>query len=118
MTQVLRFTAEDVTADGDRHLRQTFQSIRMEIERPDGQARRRQRDAATTGQDPAAQGMRRVLAAHGGESVIFDMTADGAVRRVDGVSRIADKLAGVMRCRPRRRPGRPGVQERRSATRP
>jgi hypothetical protein len=95
MTQVLRFAAEDVSADGVATVRQTFQSIRMESSGPMGKL---VVDSATpdTGQNPAAQGMRRVLAALAGESVVFDMTADGTVRRVEGVSRLADKLAGVM----------------------
>jgi hypothetical protein len=99
MTQVLKFVAEDVAQDGTATLRQTFQSIRMEITNPMGQF---VVDTATpdTSQDPMAQSAREVMAAVVGESVLIEMAPDGVVKKVDGASRIADKVTRVMTANP------------------
>jgi hypothetical protein len=47
-----------------------------------------------------AQAMRKLLDAMVGESVTIEMAPDGTVRRVDGASRIADKVAKVMAADP------------------
>ena len=95
MTQVLKFVAEDVAPDGTMTLRQTFQSIRMETTNPMGKF---VVDTATsdTSQDPMAQGARELMSAMVGESVLIEMAPDGVVRKVDGASRIADKITRIM----------------------
>ena len=99
MTQVLKFTADEVTSDGAVTLRQTFQSIRMESSGPMGKVVI-DSAAAATSDDPMAQAMRKLLDAMVGESVTIDMAPDGAVRRVDGASRIADKIAKIVAADP------------------
>lgn len=95
VTQVLKFTAEDVAPDGAATLRQTFQSIRMETANPAGKFVF-DSTAPDASRDAMAQSLREVTAAMIGESVVIEIAADGAVRRVDGASRIAEKISRVM----------------------
>jgi hypothetical protein len=99
MSQVLKFVAEDVAPDGAMTLRQTFQSIRIETTNPMGKF---VVDTATSGtsQDPMAQSTRQFMGAMVGESVLIEMAPDGVVRRVDGASRIADKISAMMAADP------------------
>jgi hypothetical protein len=99
MTQVLKFVAEDVAADGTMTLRQTFQSIRMETTNPMGKF---VVDTATSGtsQDPMSQRARELMSAMVGESVLIEMAPDGVVRKVDGASGIADKITRMMAADP------------------
>jgi hypothetical protein len=99
MTQVLKFTADDVAPDGSVTLRQTFQSIRMEASGPMGKLVV-DSTAADRSQNPMAQSMRQALDAMVGESVVIEMAPDGTVRKVDGASRIADKITKVMAADP------------------
>jgi hypothetical protein len=99
MTQVLKLTAEEVAPDGTATLRQTFQSVRMESNGPMGKV---VFDSASfeNGDSPMVQSMRQVLGAMIGESVLIEMAADGTVRKVDGASRIADKITRVIAADP------------------
>lgn len=94
VTQVLKLTAEDVAPDGATTLRQTFQSIRMETANPAGTFVF-DSTAPDASRDAMAQSLREVTAAMIGESILIEIAADGAVRRVDGASRIADKISKV-----------------------
>ena len=91
MTQTLKYTADEVGADGSVTLRQTFQSVRMESSGPMGKIVI-DSAAAGTSDNPTAQSVRQIMTAMIGESVIIQMGPDGAVRKVDGASRIADKI--------------------------
>jgi hypothetical protein len=99
MTQVLKFAAEDVAPDGTITLRQTFESVRMETNSPMG---RMVVDTSVpdTNPSPVAQAMRQVLGAMVGGSVRIVMAPDGAIRKVEGASRIADKIAQVVSADP------------------
>lgn len=99
MTQVLKFLAEDVAPDGSTTLRQTFQSIRLETTNPMGKFVV-DTAAADTSQDPMAQSTRQFMNAMVGESVLIEMAPDGTVRRVDGASRIAEKITRMMAADP------------------
>ena len=93
MTQVLKFTAEEITADGVATLRQTFQSIKMQISGPAGKVTY---DTAepNTNPNPMIAAMRRVLSAMAGESIVVVMAADGAVIKIDGTTKILEKISG------------------------
>lgn len=99
MTQVLKIAADDVAPDGTLTLRQTFQSVRMETNGPMGKI---VFDSAAPDStpNPMGQAMRQVLGAMVGESVVIVTGADGAVRKVDGAARIADKIAQVVAADP------------------
>jgi Family of unknown function (DUF6263) len=92
MTQLLKYTAEDVGADGSVTLRQTFQSVRMESSGPMGRIVIDSAGAGTS-DNPTAQSVRQIMTAMIGESVLIEMAPDGALRKVDGASRIADKIS-------------------------
>jgi hypothetical protein len=87
MAQVLKLT---VAADGTATIRQTFQSVRMESEGPMGKMLV---DTAVPETGPNAPPMRRVLDALAGESVTIGIAPDGTIRKVEGASRIAEKIA-------------------------
>ena len=95
VTQMLKFTAEDVAPDGAATLRQTFQSTRTEMSNPAGKF---VFDSAApdASQDAMAQSVRDITLAMIGESILIEIAADGAVRRIEGASRITDKIAKVM----------------------
>ena len=95
VTQVLKFTAEEVAPDGGATLRQTFQSTRTEMSNPAGTFVF-DSTAPNASQDPMAQSVREITAAMIGESVVIEIAADGSVRRIEGGSRIADKISKVM----------------------
>jgi hypothetical protein len=92
MTQVLKFTAEDVTSDGVATLRQTFQSIKMQISGPAGKVTY-DTAAPNTNPNPMIEAMRRVLGAMAGESIVVVMAPDGAVQKIDGAAKILEKIA-------------------------
>jgi hypothetical protein len=94
VTQVFKYTADDVAADGSVTLRQTFQSVRMESTSPMGKAVV-DSTVADLGTDPATRGMRNVLTAMVGESVVIAMAPDGTVRSIDGGTTLAAKIAKV-----------------------
>jgi hypothetical protein len=91
MTQTLKYTADEVAPDGSVTLRQTFQSVRMESSGPMGKIVV-DSAAAGTSDNPTAKSVRQIVTAMVGESVIIEMGPDGAVRKVDGASRIVDKI--------------------------
>jgi hypothetical protein len=103
VTQVFKFTADDVAPDGSVTLRQTFQSVRMESTSPMGKAVV-DSTVADLGTDPATQGMRKVLTAMVGESVVIAMAPDGTVRSIDGGTALAAKIAKVADGDPAARP--------------
>ena len=94
VTQVSRFTADEVAPDGSVTLRQIFQSVRMESSGPMGKVVV-DSSVADPGTDPATQGMRKVLDAMVGESVVIAMSPDGTVRNITGGPSLADKIARV-----------------------
>jgi Family of unknown function (DUF6263) len=94
VTQTFRFTADEVAPDGSVTLRQTFQSVRMESTNPMGKMIV-DSTIADPGTDPATQGMRQVLDAMVGESVVIAMAPDGTVRSIDGGTALADKIMKV-----------------------
>lgn len=95
VTQVLKFIAEDVAPDGAATLRQIFQSTRTEMSNPAGTFVF-DSTAPDASQDAMAQSVREITQALIGESVLIEIAADGAVRRIEGGSRIADKISKVM----------------------
>lgn len=94
VTQTFKFTADEVAPDGSVTLRQTFQSVRMESTSPMGKVVV-DSTVPDPGADPATQGMRKVLDAMVGESVMIAMAPDGAVRSIENGSNIASKIANV-----------------------
>jgi hypothetical protein len=91
ITQVLRVTTEDVAADGVTTLRQTFESVRMEMNGPMGRMVY-DSSAPDRAPNPMAEMMGKVMGALVGESIIVVMTPEGEVRKLEGASRILEKV--------------------------
>ncbi len=91
MTQVLKIAADDVAADGTATLKQTFQSVKMEVDGPRGKI---VYDTAVSSSsaNPMTQAMGQVLGAMVGESITVVQAPDGSVRKVEGATRILDKV--------------------------
>jgi hypothetical protein len=89
--QVFRLTVEAVAADGSATLRQTFESVRMEMNSPAGKA---VFDTAAADKltDPIAAAMGMTMSAMIGESITVVLVPTGAVIKVEGMSRILDKI--------------------------
>ncbi len=95
LTQVLKMTAEDVAPDGTATLRQSFESVRMEMNGPMGDVVFDSSVPDKT-QNPMTESLGKVVGALVGESIVVVMAPDGTVRKVDGASRIVDKIAQAM----------------------
>ena len=91
MTQVLKVTAEEVTPDGVATLRQSFQSVRMEMNGPMGKVVY-DSSAPDKTPNPMVEAMGKVMGSLVGESIIVVMAPEGTVRRVEGASRILERV--------------------------
>ena len=89
--QVFRLTVEDVAADGSATLRQTFESVRLETNSPAGKVVF-DSSAADKPIDPIAAAMGMTMSAMIGESITIVLVPTGAVIKIEGVSRIFDKV--------------------------
>ncbi len=92
MSQVLRITAEDVAADGTATLRQTFESVKMEMNGPMGRV---SYDTAAPSSiaNPMVQAMRQILTGMVGASITIVQAPDGSVRKVEGATKVMDQIA-------------------------
>jgi hypothetical protein len=99
MTQTVRIAAQDVAPDGTATLRQTFESVRMEMTGPMGKV---VYDSTTPARDPnpMTDAMAKVMGALVGESVGVVITSDGTVKSVEGASGIVDKITQGMAADP------------------
>jgi Family of unknown function (DUF6263) len=93
--QVVRMIVDDVTADGTVTLRQTFESVRMEMSSPAGKM---VFDSASPDKpaDPVAAAMGTTMSAMIGESITIVLSPSGTVTKVEGMSRIFDKVMKSM----------------------
>jgi len=92
MIQTFRTVVDDVAADGTATFRQTIESVRLEVNGPTG---RTVFDTATNdnaARDPLSQGLSAVYSAMIGESVTIVTSPTGVVRKIDGMTRIFEKM--------------------------
>lgn len=92
MTQTLNIAVDDVDPDGTATLKQTFGSVRMDMDGPMGKFVYDTASPSAAASNPMAQSMGKVLGAMVGETITVVQAPDGTVRRVDGASRIMDKI--------------------------
>jgi hypothetical protein len=95
MTQVMKIAVDDVAADGTTTLRETFESVKLEMDGPMGHV---VYDTAAPSSlaNPMVQSMRQVLGGMVGESITIVQAADGTVRKVEGGTRILEKVTKTM----------------------
>jgi hypothetical protein len=91
MTQVLKVVAEDVTADGTATLRQSFASVKMDVNGPMGHVAY-DTSQPSSDSNPMVHSLRQVLGAMAGESVTVVQAPDGTVLKVEGATRITEKI--------------------------
>jgi hypothetical protein len=93
--QVFTMTVENLAADGAVTLRQAFESVRMDITTPAGKI-------SIDGTKPNANGappelaVQKIFGAMIGESFTVTLMPTGRVVKVEGFSRLMDKLFAVM----------------------
>jgi hypothetical protein len=95
MTQQIALSVEDVSADGTGTLKETVSAVRTEMNSPMG---RRVYDSASPAQnstDPMTAAMGKSISALIGEPITVVIAADGAVQKVEGSSRIIDKIVAA-----------------------
>ncbi len=92
MTQVQRFIVQDVAADGTATLQSTFEAIKMEMGTPMGTY---VYDSASPNQnsgDPVVSQLASSIGAMVGESITIVMSPNGAIQKIDGMSRVMEKV--------------------------
>jgi hypothetical protein len=95
IVQVVRMIVDDVTPDGTATVRQIFESVRVEQNSIAGKVVFDSAAPVKTA-DPAADGLAAVMGGMIGESVTIVMLPTGAVTKVDGMSRIFDKVMKLL----------------------
>lgn len=91
-SQVLRTMVDDVAADGTATLRYVYESARWEMKSPMGAM-----TYDTAANDPATANpmtgmMKEMLSAMIGESFVIVMSPNGQVQKVEGMSRLMEKM--------------------------
>jgi hypothetical protein len=90
-TQAMRWVVEDVAADGTTTLRQVFESVKMEMNSP---MFAMSFDSAKpdAGDNPMSAMLKGVLTPMIGESFTFVMAPTGEVQKVEGLSKLTEKM--------------------------
>jgi hypothetical protein len=89
-TQVLKSVAETIAADGTATLRQVIDSVRMEMNTPMGKMGFDSTDP-TALQDPTGM-MKSIFSSMVGEPFTVVLAPNGKVEKVEGMSRLMDKM--------------------------
>ena len=95
MSQVLKFTAEEVAADGTATLRQTFELVKMEVNGPMGRIAY-DTAAPSPRSNPMVQAMRQVFGGMVGASITVIAAPDGTVRKVEGATKMIEQITKAM----------------------
>ena len=91
LTQVIKMTAVEVAADGSATLRETFESMKMEMDGPMGHI---SYDTAAPGSpsNPMVQALRQTLDAIVGGAITIVQAPDGTIQKVEGASKILEQI--------------------------
>lgn len=93
MSQTIKLTVAAVNpADGSATLRHSIDAVSMEVTTPAGKVGYDSARPLPEGADPRVLAMSKTLGGMVGEAVSVTMAPTGAVRRIDGAARIAQKL--------------------------
>jgi hypothetical protein len=92
LSQVTKMTTVDIAADGTTTLRESFESMKMEMDGPMGHIS--YDTAAPSGlANPMIQAMRKVLDAIVGASLTIVQAPDGSIRKLEGTTSIIDQIS-------------------------
>jgi hypothetical protein len=92
MTQMQQFTPKDVAGDGTATLEARFESVKMEMGTPMGTFTY---DSANPAQNSSDQMVAQIAATMGalvGESITLVMSPNGAIQKIEGLTRIRQKV--------------------------
>lgn len=93
MTQTIKLTVLAVSpSDGSATLRQTIEAVSIDVTTPGGKVTYDSARPVGDDADPRVVAMARTVGAMVGEAISVTMAPTGAVRRIDGAARIAQKL--------------------------
>jgi len=93
LTQTFQLTVAAVNpTDGSATLRQSIESVAVEMNTPAGKIAYDSKQKVAADADPRVQGMAKTLGGMVGEAISVTMAPTGAVRRIDGAARVVSKL--------------------------
>lgn len=95
-TVTLTITPDDVAADGTATLKDRFDAIRLDVVTPVGTVAIDSATASSAPPDPTTAGAQKIVQALVGESVTVVMGPTGAIKSVDGMTRINARLKASM----------------------
>jgi hypothetical protein len=92
MTQVELLTPQDVAADGTATLEAKFESVKMEMATPMGTFAYDSANPSQNSSDPTIGQIGAVMGALVGESITIVMSPNGAIQKMEGMTRILQKV--------------------------
>jgi hypothetical protein len=95
LTQVVRQTVESASEDGGVRLRQTFESVHLQLEVPASN----RSETGGTGREAAAMAStmaNTAMSAMVGESILISVSPTGLVTKVEGMSRLLEKMVAKL----------------------
>lgn len=88
----MKLTVAAVNVDGTATLRQSIEAVSMEVTTPAGKIAYDSAKPPGEDADPRVVAMSKTAGGMVGEAISVTMTPTGAIKRIDGAARIADKL--------------------------
>lgn len=92
LTQTMKLTVAAVHVDGTATLRQSIEAVSMEVTTPAGKVAYDSARPVGEDADPRVVAMSKTAGGMVGEAISVTMAPTGAIKRIDGAARIADKL--------------------------
>ncbi len=92
ITQRIRLTVDDVSADGAASMHEMVMQIRSEMQTPTGKVTFDTSNPGKASDDPIAATMAKIFAAVIGEPISIVLGPDGSVRKVEGGSRLIERI--------------------------
>lgn len=92
VTQRIRLTVDDVSADGVASMHEMVTQIRSEMQTPTGKVTYDTTEPGKASDDPVAGTMAKMFGAIIGEPIAIALGPDGSVRKVEGGSRLIDRI--------------------------
>ena len=92
LTQTLKLTVAAVDVDGTATLRQSIEAVTIDVTTPAGKLSYDSAKPIDADADPRVQAMAKTLGGMVGEAISVTISPTGAIRRIDGAAKVADKL--------------------------
>jgi hypothetical protein len=94
ITQRIRLAVDDVTSDGVATMHEMVTQVRSEVQTPAGKIVYDTASPADATADPIAETMGKMFSAVIGEPITFVLAPDGSVKKIEGGSRLIERIAG------------------------